>query len=63
MLNLPFFLVCVAVPQVFHDQEEAGEEAEAEQAYSLLDPHEDRQHHQVFHFSLCNFGLLFCLLC
>ncbi|KAK9269093.1 hypothetical protein L1049_000862 [Liquidambar formosana] len=36
-----------AVPQDLHNQEEAGEEDEAEQAYSSLDPHEDRQHHQV----------------
>ncbi|XXG51928.1 hypothetical protein AAC387_Pa03g0383 [Persea americana] len=36
-----------AVPQDLHDQEEAGEEDEAEQAHPSLDPHEDRQHHQV----------------
>lgn len=28
-----------AVPQDLHDKEEAGEEAEAEQAHPLLDPH------------------------
>ncbi|KAK9149831.1 hypothetical protein Scep_008588 [Stephania cephalantha] len=36
-----------AVAQDFQDQEEAREEDEAEQAYSSLDPDEDRQHHQV----------------
>ena len=36
-----------AVTQVVYDQEEAREEDEAEQAYSSLDPHEDRQHNQV----------------
>ncbi|KAK6944389.1 hypothetical protein RJ641_025491, partial [Dillenia turbinata] len=35
------------VAQNIHDQEEAGEEEEAEPPYSSLDPHEDRQHHQV----------------
>ena len=36
-----------AVAQVVHDQEEAGEEDEAEQADTLLDQDEDGQHHQV----------------
>uniref|UniRef100_A0A6N2M5H5 Uncharacterized protein n=1 Tax=Salix viminalis TaxID=40686 RepID=A0A6N2M5H5_SALVM len=36
-----------AVTQDLQDQEEAGEEDEAEQAHPSLDPHEDRQHHQV----------------
>ncbi|MED6146442.1 hypothetical protein PIB30_034556 [Stylosanthes scabra] len=36
-----------AFTQDVPDQEEAGQEDEAEQAHSLLDPHEDRQHHQV----------------
>ncbi|RXH73108.1 hypothetical protein DVH24_012792, partial [Malus domestica] len=36
-----------AVAQELHDQEEAGEEDEAEQAHPSLDPYEDRQHHQV----------------
>ncbi|KAL6003628.1 hypothetical protein ACLOJK_023861 [Asimina triloba] len=36
-----------AVPQDVSDQEEAGEEDEAEPPHSSLDPHEDRQHHQV----------------
>ncbi|KAM1703662.1 hypothetical protein ACFX14_025849 [Malus domestica] len=36
-----------AVAQVLHDQEEAREEDEAEPTHSSLDPHEDRQHHQV----------------
>ncbi|KAL5144851.1 hypothetical protein HKD37_06G015064 [Glycine soja] len=36
-----------AVAQDIQNQEEVGEEDEAEQAYPLLDPHEDRQHHQV----------------
>jgi len=36
-----------AVAQDFQNQEEVGEEDEAEQAHPLLDPHENRQHHQV----------------
>ncbi|KAI6686350.1 hypothetical protein NL676_032263 [Syzygium grande] len=36
-----------AVAQDVQDQEEVGEEDEAEQAHPSLDPHEDRQHHQV----------------
>lgn len=44
-----------AFAQDFHDQEEAGQEDEAEQAYPLLDPHAHRQHHQVKHvfFIIC----------
>lgn len=38
---------CAAVAQDFHDKEEAREETEAEQAYSLLDPHAHRQHHPL----------------
>ncbi|XP_075092123.1 retrovirus-related Pol polyprotein from transposon TNT 1-94 [Nicotiana tabacum] len=49
-----------AVTQDIHDQEEAGEEAEAEQAYSLLDPNEDRQHHQVVqHYTIDIYELNF----
>ncbi|PKI67852.1 hypothetical protein CRG98_011751 [Punica granatum] len=40
-------LVCAAIAQDVQDHEEAGEEDEAEQANPTLDPHEDRQHHQV----------------
>ncbi|VFQ98750.1 unnamed protein product [Cuscuta campestris] len=36
-----------AVAQDVHDQEEAGEEAEAEQAGSVLDPDAHRQHHPL----------------
>lgn len=36
-----------AVAQDLQNQEEVGEEDEAEQAHPLLDPHENRQHHQV----------------
>ncbi|URE02023.1 60S ribosomal protein [Musa troglodytarum] len=36
-----------AVAQDVPDQEEAGEEDAPEQADPPLDPHEDRQHHQV----------------
>ncbi|XP_010656573.3 uncharacterized protein LOC100852602 [Vitis vinifera] len=36
-----------AVAQDLHDQEEAGEEDEAEQADSSLDPYAYGQHHQV----------------
>ena len=36
-----------AVPQDLPDQAEAGEEAAPEPPHPLLDPHEDRQHHQV----------------
>ena len=36
-----------AVPQVVHDQEEACQEDETEQAYSSLDSSPYRQHHQV----------------
>ncbi|KAF3446223.1 hypothetical protein FNV43_RR11402 [Rhamnella rubrinervis] len=39
--------MCTAVPQDLHNQEEAGEEDEAEQAHPSLDPHAHRQHHQV----------------
>lgn len=41
-----------AVAQDIQNQEEVGEEDEAEQAYPLLDPHEDRQHHQVLNLPL-----------
>ena len=40
-------LVIAAVAQELQDQEEVGEENEAEQAHSLLDPHEDGQHHPL----------------
>ncbi|XP_065007848.1 uncharacterized protein LOC108952498 isoform X2 [Musa acuminata AAA Group] len=36
-----------AVAQDVQDQEEAGEEDAPEPPHSTLDPHEDRQHHQV----------------
>ncbi|CAN7108723.1 unnamed protein product [Brassica rapa subsp. narinosa] len=36
-----------AVPQVVYDKEEAGQEDEAKQAYSPLDPSSYRQHYQV----------------
>lgn len=42
-LNFVFLAVAQDVP----DQEEAGEEDEAEQANSSLDPLADGQHHQV----------------
>ena len=41
--------IFVAVAQDLHNQEEAGEEDEAEPPHPTLDPHEDRQHHQVPH--------------
>ena len=34
-----------AFAQDLHDQEEAGQEDEAKQAHSLLDPNAHRQHH------------------
>ncbi|KAL6331612.1 hypothetical protein AAG906_011552 [Vitis piasezkii] len=37
----------LTVAQDLHDQEEAGEEDEAEQADSSLDPYAYGQHHQV----------------
>ncbi|KAL3525840.1 hypothetical protein ACH5RR_014212 [Cinchona calisaya] len=36
-----------AVAQDIHDKEEAGEEAEAEQADTLLDPNAHRQYHPL----------------
>ncbi|KAG4946938.1 hypothetical protein JHK87_042945 [Glycine soja] len=36
-----------AFPQDLQDQEETRQEDEAEQAHPLLDPHENRQYHQV----------------
>ena len=47
-----WFAFVAAVAQNVHDKEEAREEDEAEQAYPSLDPHEDRQHHQVLFTSL-----------
>ncbi|KAK9141521.1 hypothetical protein Syun_010921 [Stephania yunnanensis] len=48
LFYIEYFLIpFVPVAQDFQDQEEAREEDEAEQAYSSLDPDEDRQHHQV----------------
>ncbi|KAG6396127.1 hypothetical protein SASPL_142268 [Salvia splendens] len=44
MVGISLFL---SVAQDIHDQEEAGEEAEAEQAYPLLDPDAHRQHHPL----------------
>ncbi|KAL2346674.1 hypothetical protein Fmac_000674 [Flemingia macrophylla] len=39
--------LCAAFAQDVQNQEEVSEEDEAEQAHPLLDPHENRQHHQV----------------
>ena len=44
-----------AVAQVVYDQEEAGQEAEAEQAYSSLDSSSYRQHYQVRFLKNCFF--------
>ena len=51
------FLIIVvsAISQDLPDQEEAGKEDETEQTHPLLDPHENRQHHQVCTPLLFNF--------
>ena len=41
------FRFAAAVPQDLPHQEEAGEEDAPEPPHPLLDPHADRQHHQV----------------